>query len=92
MKKLGISILSAAFILLSACGDSDPASLAKQVDEMLAKDFPMTEEQKMQISELTEQAKDLLDQGKTEDSVKAYDQALAVLKEAEDAAIFNKAD
>ena len=92
MTKLAISVLLATFTLLSACAEKDPAAMSKEVDEMLAKDYPMTEEQQDQITALTAQARELLAQGKAEDSIKAYDQALAVLKEVEDAAIFNKAD
>lgn len=92
MKKILSTVLLAIIMSVSACGEKDPQSMAKQVDEILAKDYPMTEEQRVEISELTKQAKNLLDQGKTEDAAQAFDKTLDILKQVEDAAIFNKAD
>ena len=92
MKKVFSLILIMTAVMASGCGSEDPQALAKQVDELLAKNFPMTDEQKAGVTKFTEQAKDMLSQGKSEESIPAYNQALAILKEAEDADMFNKSE
>ena len=92
MKKVFSLILAMTVMMIAGCGSEDPKALAGQVDELLAKNFPMTEEQKAGVMKFTEQANDLLGQGKSEESIQAYNQALAILKEAEDADLFNKSE
>ena len=92
MKKVFSLILITTVVMIAGCGSEDPNALANQVDELLAKNFPMTEEQKVDVAKFTEQGKDLLSQGKSEESIQAYNQALVILKEAEDADMFNKSE
>ena len=81
-----------SMLALSACGGSDPASLSKEIAELQAKNFPMTAEQKAQFAALSEKGQELLKSGKTEDSAKVLKEALAILKKAEDTALFNKSE
>lgn len=92
MKKLVAVVIAAAITLAAGCGSSDPQSLASQIDELSGKNFPMTDEKKEQLANFTNQGNEALSQGKSEEAVKAFEQAVAILKEAEDTALFNKSE
>jgi len=78
--------------VLIACGSSDPKAISKEIAELQAKNFPMTKEQQANFAELMEKGQAMLKEGKTSDSINALKQALAILKKAEDAAMFNKSE
>lgn len=84
--------LAAAIALAAGCGSDDPQVLADQIAELSGKNLPMTDVQKKEVAEYTKQGKEWLSQGKAEGAKEAFDKALAILKQAEDAATFNKAD
>lgn len=92
MKKLAGVALAAAMALAAGCGSDDPQALVDQIAELSAKDLPLTDQQKKEIAEFTEQGKAWLSQGKAEGAVEALDKALAILEQAQDAAAFNKAE
>ena len=93
LKKSTLCNLALLSVLgLLACGGSDPASISKQVAELQAKNFPMTAEQKARVSELSKKGQELLQAGKSNESAKALNEALAILKKAEDTAMFNKSE
>ena len=56
------------------------------------RNLPIIDVQKKEVTEFTKQGKEWLSQGKAEGAKEAFDKALAILKQAEDAAAFNKAD
>ena len=92
MRKLIGIALAVAIALAAGCGSDDPQALFEQIAELSGKNLPMTDEQKMEVAEFTKQGKEWLSQGKAEGAKEAFDKALAILKQAEDAATFNKAD
>ncbi len=92
MNKLVAVVIAAAITLAAGCGSSDPQSLASQIEELTEKNYPMTDEKKEQLANFTNQGNEALSQGKTEEAVKAFEQAVTILEEAEDTALFNKSE
>ncbi len=93
LKKTTLRNLALLSVLgLLACGGSDPASISKQIAELQAKNFPMTATQKARFAELSQKGQELMQAGKSEESIKALNEALAILKKAEDTAMFNKSE
>ncbi len=93
LKKTTLRNLALLSVLgLLACGGSDPASISKQIAELQAKNFPMTATQKARFAELSQKVQELMQAGKSEESIKALNEALAILKKAEDTAMFNKSE
>jgi hypothetical protein len=92
MKKLLSIVLAAAISLAAGCGSDDPQALVDEIAELSGKDLPLTDLQKKEVAEFTRQGKEWLSQGKTQGAVQAFDNALAILVQAEDAAIANKAE
>ncbi len=79
-------------MILVACSASTPQDQMKEIDELLTADFPISPEQTEGINKFIAQGKSLLKEGKTPEAGKAFDEALKILKMAQDADIFNKAD
>ena len=92
MKKLGIIVLAAAISLATGCGSDDPQALVSRIEELSAKDLPLTDLQKKEVAEFTRQGKEWLSQGKAQGATQAFDKALAILQQAEDMAVYNKAE
>jgi hypothetical protein len=84
-------VVSLLFILM-ACSSSSPQDQVKEIDELLNKDFPITVEEKENIEKFTAKGNGLLKEGKTPEASEAFAEAIKILKMAQDADIFNKAD
>ena len=90
---LNVLVLAvSALMILVACSASTPQDQMKEIDELLTAGFPISPEQMEGIDEFIEQGKSLLNEGKTEEAGKAFNEAITILKMAQDADIFNKAD
>lgn len=83
-------ILSVAFLF--ACGDESPAAIAKEIDDLMAKNLPMSAEQKAEFNQANENGRAALEAGNNAESAQQLKKALAVLRKAEDAAMFNKSE
>lgn len=92
MRKTIGMVLAASIFIASGCGSDDPQTLADEIEKLSGKDLPLTDVQKNEVAEFTKQGKEWLSQGKAEGATQAFDKALAILKAAEDAAAFNKAE
>ncbi|MFC1681872.1 hypothetical protein ACFL1S_08905 [Pseudomonadota bacterium] len=90
-KSIGI-VLAAAISIAAGCGSDDPQTLVDDIERLSGKDLPLTDEQKNEVAEFTRQGKEWLSQGKAEGATEAFDKALAILQQAEDAAAYNKAE
>ncbi len=88
-KTLAISLL---LIALAGCGESSPEAKLEDINTLLGKNFPMTEDQKSDVERLVSEGRQLLENGKKEESSQAFASAIKVLKLAEDAAMFNKSE
>ncbi len=92
MKKLTLLIVAAVLAALVSCSAGTPQDQLKEIDELLNKGFPMTAEQSESVTSSIAGGKQLLEEGKSEESKEAFAKALKVLNLAQDAYIFNKAD
>ncbi len=93
MKQLLKPMALAAALAVAACGGSaGPQDQLRQIDEKLARNIPMTEQQKKQVEQFRSEGERLLAENKADEAARALDQALQVLQRAEDAATFNKAE
>lgn len=79
-------------MILVACSPSTPQDQMKEIDELLTAGFPVAPEQTEATDKFIAQGKSLLKEGKTEEAGKAFGEAIDILKMAQDADIFNKAD
>lgn len=88
-----LRVLGWCFALsLVACGSGGPQAQLKTIDELLAKDLPMTQEQRGDFDDYLAEGKRLLEEGHETESSEVLDKAIAILKIAEDAALFNKSE
>ena len=85
-------LVTIAVAVLVACGSNDPSSMVKQIDELQAKNLPMTAEQKAQFAQADQKGRALLKAGKSSEAAEQLQKALAVLQQAEDTAMFNKSE
>jgi len=84
--------LALAFLLTGCLGPDTPEEQLESIEALQAKKLPMTDEQKALFSKHLENGRKALAAGNKEEAGKAFDAALAILKVAEDTALFNKAD
>lgn len=87
-------LLVAALVLVGAsgCGKDDPAAQLETIDELMAKDFPLTEQQRSDVERLVSQGNALISTGELEQAAEVLAEAVDVLEFAEDAAMFNKSE
>lgn len=92
-KSLAVLLLS-GFLLAgpAGCGGSDPDSQLKTINELLAKDFPVTEQQMAEIEKYVTEGEESVKAGNDERASAAFDEAIKILKLAEDAHLFNKSE
>ena len=90
MKK---TLFAAVFTaVLSACGADDPKSQLNKIDELLAKNPPLTAEQTSQVTDSVANGKRLLAEGKHNEASTELAAAIEVLEKAADADRFNKSE
>ena len=78
---------------LAAClGPGTPEEQLKSIEELQAKNLPMTEEQKSGLAEHVEKGREALAAGNKDSADKEFEAALTILNAAADAALYNKAD
>lgn len=92
-RSLAILLLS-GFLLAgpAGCGSSDPDTQLKTISELLAKDFPITEQQMTDIEKYVAEGEESMKSGNNEKANAAFDEAIKILKLAEDAHLFNKSE
>lgn len=81
-KTLFAAVLAAA---LSACGADDPSAQLNKIDELLAKNYPLTAEQVSQVTDSVARGKSLIAQGKEKEASTQLAKAIKVLEKAADA-------
>lgn len=87
-------LLVTAFVLVGAsgCGQDDPATQLQAIDKLMAKDFPLTEQQRTDVERLVVEGNELISAGNLEQAGEVLAEAVDVLEFAEDAALFNKSE
>ncbi len=83
--------LSIAFAL-AACSASTPQDQLAAIDKLVAKNFPMTEQQRTDLDKHLADGKTLLQNGNQAAASTAFGEALKILKLAEDADLYNKSE
>ncbi len=87
------AITLAASLLLAGCfGPGTPEEQLVAIEEAMAEKLPFTTQQKIDLDAAIAGGRSALEGGKKEEATEAFDKALAILKKAEDAALYNKAD
>ena len=81
-----------ALSLTGCLGPGTPEEQLQAIEELQGKKLPMTEEQKSGLAKHVEKGREALAAGNKEEAGKEFEAALAILKIAEDAALYNKAD
>jgi Tfp pilus assembly protein PilF len=92
-RSLAILFFSACLLFsLAGCGGSDPDAQLKAINELIAKDFPIAEQQLADIEKLVAEGNESLKAGDTGKAGASFDEAIKILKLAEDAHMFNKSE
>jgi hypothetical protein len=92
MKKITQFFLAAMFMIMLGCSSSTPQDQLIKIDSLMKEDFTLTSEEQESVTTFVTEGKLLLEQGKDKESSEALAKAIKVLKLAQDAYIFNKAD
>ena len=89
---LRVIALGASLLLAGCLGPGTPEEQLETIQEMQAKNLPVTPQQKTELDAHIATGREALETGNKEKAGEAFDKAIAILKKAEDAALFNKAD
>ncbi|GMQ90239.1 MAG: hypothetical protein BMS9Abin10_0593 [Gammaproteobacteria bacterium] len=92
MKKILRALGLTMVLSLAACGSAGPQDQLKTIDELMGKNFPMTQKQRTDLDKYLADGKRLLQEGEEAESSKAFGEAIKILKTAEDTALFNKSE
>ncbi len=84
---IGLSIAWA----LAACSASTPQDQLAAIDKLVAKNFPMTQQQRTDLDKYLD-GKSLLQGSKEAEASTAFGEALKILRFAEDADLYNKSE
>lgn len=87
-----ILALGGALALAGCLGPGSPEEQLKTIEEKQAKNFPMTEKQKSDLEASLSKGREALAAGNKEAAGTAFGEAIAILKKAEDIAMFNKSE
>lgn len=87
-------VFLAVIVLLgpAGCGESDPATQIDTINELMEKGFPLTEQKRSEVEWLVAEGSELASAGNPEQAGAVLDEAIKLLKFAEDAAMFNKSE
>jgi len=86
-----VSLLIVA-LFLAACSSVTPESQLSEISELLSKKFPMNQEQKLNITALTDAGKKLMQEGKNAEASEKLAEALKILYWVRDTDLLNKSD
>ncbi|MDH3281370.1 MAG: hypothetical protein OEQ18_09605, partial [Gammaproteobacteria bacterium] len=75
MRYLKRFLMTFAVAGLVACGGSDPATTTKKIDDLLAKNLPMTAEQEAEFADANQKGRALLQAGNVTESADYLDKA-----------------
>ena len=84
--------LAASLVLAGCLGPGTPEEQIQAIEELQTKNLPVTPDQKTKLEAHINKGREALAAGNKEQAGEELGKALAILKIAEDAAIFNKAD
>jgi hypothetical protein len=79
-------------IALAACADDSYESVSKDIDQLMAEQVPLTAEYQAKIASLREQAEQLNQEGKADESVAALKKARELIEHARDADLIRKSE
>ena len=79
-------------LALVACADDSYESVSKEIDQLMTQGIFLTDEDKTRIMALRDQAEQLQQAGKTDESISALKQARQIIKTAKDADLIRKSE
>ena len=79
-------------LALVACADDSYESVSREIDQLMTQGIFLTDEDKTRIMALRDQAEQLQQAGKTDESVSALKQARQIIKTAKDADLIRKSE
>ncbi|UCG77519.1 MAG: hypothetical protein JSV21_08010 [Nitrospirota bacterium] len=92
MRRYMIALLMIIMTATFACSGNGPDAKLKEINALMSKKIPMTIEQREGIDSFIGKGKDLMNKGEKAEAVMAFDEALKIIKIAQDAAIYNAAE
>lgn len=91
-KPLRVLIVAASLFLAGCFGPGTPEEQLAAIEEAMAEKLPFTEQQKTNLDAAIAAGREALEGGKKDVATAEFDKALEIVKKAEDAALYNKAD
>ena len=79
-------------LALVACADDSYESVSREIDQLMTQGIFLTDEDKTRITALRDQAEQLQQAGKTDESVSALKQARKIIRTAKDADLIRKSE
>lgn len=89
---LRVLALAASLFLAGCFGPGTPEEQLVAIEEAMAEKLPFTAQQKTDLDAALAAGRAALEGGKKDEATAEFDKVLAILKKAEDAALYNKAD
>ncbi len=89
---LRVAALAASLVLAGCSGPNTPEDQLEAITAYQAKNHPLTAKQETGLAEHLAKGREALAAGDKAQAKTAFAAVLAILKKAEDAALFNKAD
>ena len=87
-----VSLLIVALFLAACGGGVTPESQLSEISELLSKKFPMTQEQKRDITAFTDAGKKLMQEGKNAEASEKLAEALKILYQTREVYVFNNSE
>ena len=91
-RKFVAALITVLALALVACADDSYESVSKEIDQLMTQSTFLTDEDKTRIMALRDQAEQLQQAGKTDESVSALKQARQIIKTAKDADLIRKSE
>lgn len=87
-----VLLIAGLTAVLAGCGADDPSSQLSEIEELRAKNIPLTATQQAEVEASIAEGKRLLADGNQAESSEHLEKALKVLNRAADADRFNKSE
>lgn len=79
-------------LALIGCADDSYESVSREIDQLMAEQIILSDQDKTRVTALRDQAEQLKQAGKTDESVSALKQAREIIQTAKDADLIRKSE
>ena len=91
-KLLKVAALAGTLALAGCFGESTPQEKLASIEALQAKNYPLSDPQRAKLDAFIASGRTAMESGQADAANEAFDGAIKILKFAESAALYNKAD